>query len=96
MSYDLCVTLDNKFIVSAIPTNELVLYDSLTLNRIRYIAGHKSAIPYVSSSLDGKYLMSGSQTETIIWSVPSFEKVAEVQEKVVPVFSKHRLFLGVI
>jgi len=40
------------------------------------ITDHQSVIPYIGVTTDGKYMISGSKTETIIWSIPNFEKVA--------------------
>jgi len=37
MPYDLCVTLDNKYLLAAIPTMEVAVYNLQTMELVKYL-----------------------------------------------------------
>lgn len=69
----------------------------LTLKKsIKGLSGHKGRVPFIALSSDGKYVVSASDTETIIWDSKTFDSIMTIEEKIVLSFSKHRLLAGVL
>jgi hypothetical protein len=45
---------------------------------------------------DGKYAMTASYTEVIVWNPKTWENLMTIEEEMVISFSKHRMLQGVL
>lgn len=67
MPWDLCFTVDGKYLLTGSKSGEIEVFDMEKFELYKTIKAHKTPVPYVSLSGDGKYVVSVSKSETIIW-----------------------------
>jgi WD40 repeat protein len=96
MAYDMCVTLDNKYLVCVGKGNYGCLFNLETKTIEKNLPGHKGSIPWVAMTPDGKFCLTASYTETIIWNSKTWENIVTIEEDFMLSFSKHRLLGGVL
>jgi hypothetical protein len=56
----------------------------------KHLNEHKGSIPWMAVTEDGKFFISASYTETIIWDVKTLQSIVIIEESLVVAFSKHR------
>jgi di- and tripeptidase len=87
MIYDLTITPDNKHCLAGLESGEIEIYDLETMELVKVLRGHRNPVGYISISLDRKYLVSASSSETIVWDVSTFENIVTIEEKISLCFS---------
>jgi WD40 repeat protein len=96
MPYDITITPDNKHCLASLESGEIEVYDLETFELIRVLKGHRNAVSYLSVSFDRKYLISASNSETVVWDVNTFDNIVTIEEKISLCFSQHRLLIGIL
>lgn len=73
MPLDICTTFDNKYAIASLKNGDLEVYDLLELKLHMKLLAHRSVVACIALTIDGKYIASSSETETIIWNAENFE-----------------------
>ena len=80
MTFDLCVTLDNKNLVMVGKGIHVIFYDIQKQEVIKSIPAHKDKVPWVAATPDGKFILTASYTETVIWNAYTMESICTIEE----------------
>lgn len=97
ITYDIAVTPDNNYVIFSSDNKELLVYNAKTLEFHKKLLGHTTApVIFASITSDGKYLLSCTTTEAIIWNAKTWENVVILEETFKPVNSKGRVLQGII
>lgn len=96
MPWDLCFTVDGKFLLAGCKTGDIEVFDMEKLELHKVIRAHKTPVPYVSLSGDGKYIVSVSKTETIIWDAKTLESIVLIDEIFSLACYRHRLLVAIL
>ena len=62
----------------------------------KHLTGHKGEIPWVAITPDGKFCLTRSYTETIIWNVKTWDSIVTIEEDFMLSFSNHRVMKGIL
>jgi WD40 repeat protein len=78
MVYDMCVTLNNKYLYAGGGSNIIIVFNLESKQLEKTLLGHKGKVPWVSLSIDGKYVLTTSYTETCVWRASTFENIITI------------------
>jgi len=72
------------------------VYSLNSLDLVQELSGHRKEVPYVATTPDGKFVLSCSPSETILWNSKTWENIAVFEERFTLCFSLHRLLKGIL
>lgn len=86
------LSADNKWLVVTGYDNGLLYIVDFTTYKLHTTTNkHKTQADYLGFTSDGKFLMTRSRTETIIWDTQKWKDYAFIEEKCAIITSSHRI-----
>jgi WD40 repeat protein len=96
MIYDITITPDNKTCLASLESGEIEVYSLENYELIKTLKGHRNPVGYIAITFDRKYIVSASNSETVVWDINTLESIVTIEEKISLCFSSHRLLIGIL
>lgn len=96
MIYDMCVTLDNKYLVIGGASPNVFVFNLKEFVLEHTLPGHTELVGWMNATHDGKYVLSTSYTETIVWCTKTWKNLVVIEDRFILSSSKSRLLRGIL
>lgn len=94
--WTLTFNVDGHYLVTANGSSELEVFDIWKLELFKIVKVHKTRAPNACISKDGKFILTISRSESIIWDAMTLEMIVVIDEVFQQVLIGHKLIVAII